>query len=158
MDIDEFLKLIAQHERLIYSICGTFAKGDREAMRDLYQEIMYSLWRSREHYRGDCSPKNWLCRVALNTAISLWRKDSVRPKLIPLPQEMEQWLTEENHTGMYDELYGLIDLLPKAEQALLFLYLDGASEKDMSEALGISTTAVGVRIHRIKKKLVNLKS
>lgn len=157
MNDDEFLRLLTEHERLLYSVCFTFAHGNREAMQDLYQEIMYNLWRTRGNYRGDCSPKNWFYRVALNTAVSLWRKESKRPVTIPLPVEMEQWLAEEQG-GIYDELYVLIGRLPRVDQVLIFLYLDGASEQDMAESMGIKPSTVGVRIHRIKQKLIGLKT
>ena len=91
--------------------------------------------------------------MALNTAISLWRKETKKPQTIPLPEEMEQQLRNEPDNPLIDELYQLIEQLPKADQALIYLYIDGNSEAEISEILGISTSAVGVRIHRIKQKL-----
>ena len=122
-------------------------------LRDLYQEMVCNLWSNRRQYQGDCSPKNWMYRVALNTAISLWRKETKKPQTIPLPEEMEQQLRNEPDNPLIDELYQLIEQLPKADQALIYLYIDGNSEAEISEILGISTSAVGVRIHRIKQKL-----
>ena len=156
MSDEEFTTLLSHNERLLYHIGYTFAKGDEDALRDLYQEMVCNLWRSRNKYRGDCSPKNWIYRVALNTALSLWRKEAKRPRVVPLPEEMEQWLRDEPADPLRDELYRLIDLLPKADQALIYMYIDGATEEEMAETLGITTSAVGVRIHRIKQKLKNL--
>ena len=156
MTDDEFTALLTQNEWLLYHIGYTFAKGDEEALRDLYQEMVCNLWSSRSQYRGDCSMKNWMYRVALNTAISLWRKEVRRPLFVPLPDEMEQWLRDEPDDPLRVELYRLIDLLPKADQALIYMYIDGATEEEMAETLGITTSAVGVRIHRIKQKLKNL--
>ena len=158
MTDDEFTALLAQNEWLLYHIGYTFAKGDREALRDLYQEMVCNLWSSRGQYRGDCSPKNWMYRVALNTAISLWRKEVKRPRAVPLPDDIEQWLRDEPDNPLYDELYRLIDLLPKADQALLYLYIDNNNEVEIASILGISPSAVGVRIHRIKQKLKNMHS
>ena len=95
-------------------------------------------------------------RVALNTAISLWRKEVRQPRVVPLPEEMEQWLRDEPADPLRDELYRLIDLLPKADKALIYMYIDGASEVEIATVMGITTTAVGVRIHRIKQKLKKL--
>lgn len=156
MTDDEFTALLTQNEWLLYHIGYTFAKGDEEALRDLYQEMVCNLWSSRSQYRGDCSMKNWMYRVALNTAISLWRKEVRRPLFVPLPDEMEQWLRDEPDDPLRVELYRLIDLLPKADRALIYMYIDGATEEEMAETLGITTSAVGVRIHRIKQKLKNL--
>ena len=156
MTDDEFTALLTQNEWLLYHIGYTFAKGDEEALRDLYQEMVCNLWSSRSQYRGDCSMKNWMYRVALNTAISLWRKEVRRPLFVPLPDEMEQLLRDEPDDPLRVELYRLIDLLPKADRALIYMYIDGATEEEMAETLGITTSAVGVRIHRIKQKLKNL--
>ncbi|MBO4600387.1 MAG: sigma-70 family RNA polymerase sigma factor, partial [Bacteroidales bacterium] len=127
MSDEDFIELLTQNEWLLYHIGYTFAKGDSEVLRDLYQEMVCNLWSSRNQFRGDCSPKNWMYRVALNTAISLWRKEVRQPRFIPLPVEMEQWLRDEPDNPLRDELYRLIDLLPKADQALIYLYIDGAS-------------------------------
>ena len=153
MTDDEFTTLLEQNEWLLYHIGYTFAKGNREDLRDLYQEMVCNLWSNRRQYQGDCSPKNWMYRVALNTAISLWRKESRKPQFIPMPEELEQQLRDEPDNPLIDELYQLIEQLPKADQALIYLYIDGNSEAEISEILGISTSAVGVRIHRIKQKL-----
>ena len=70
---------------------------------------------------------------------------------------MEDTVADEPSNPMYGELYRLIDLLPKDDQALVFLYIDGATEEEMASVLGISKSNVGVRIHRVKQKLVKLK-
>ena len=69
MTDDEFTTLLEQNEWLLYHIGYTFAKGNRENLRDLYQEMVCNLWSNRRQYQGDCSPKNWMYSVALKTAI-----------------------------------------------------------------------------------------
>ena len=63
MTDDEFIAQLSQHERLLHSISVTFARGDAEEEKDIYQEILYNLWRTRDRYNGQCSIKNWLYRV-----------------------------------------------------------------------------------------------
>ena len=89
MTDDEFIAQLSQHERLLHSISVTFALGDAEVEKDIYQEILYNLWRTRDRYNGQCSPKNWLYRVGLNTAISLWRQEKKRVKTTPITPLME---------------------------------------------------------------------
>ena len=155
---DEFIAQLSQHERLLHSISVTFARGDAEVEKDIYQEILYNLWRTRDRYNGQCSIKNWLYRVGLNTAISLWRQEKKRVQTTPITPLMEDTVADEPSAPLYDELYRLIDLLPKDDQALVFLYIDGATEEEIASVLGISQTNVGVRIHRVKQKLSKLKS
>ncbi len=157
MTDDEFIAQLSQHERLLHSISVTFARGDAEEEKDIYQEILYNLWRTRDRYNGQCSIKNWLYRVGLNTAISLWRQEKKRVQTTPITPLMEDTVADELSNPLYDELYRLIDLLSKDDQALVFLYIDGATEEEMASVLGISKSNVGVRIHRVKQKLSKLK-
>ena len=154
---DEFIAQLSQHERLLHSISVTFARGDAEVEKDIYQEILYNLWRTRDRYNGQCSIKNWLYRVGLNTAISLWRQEKKRVQTTPITPLMEDTVADELSNPLYNELYQLIDLLSKDDQALVFLYIDGATEEEMASVLGISKSNVGVRIHRVKQKLSKLK-
>ena len=48
MTDDEFIAQLSQHERLLHSISVTFARGDAEEEKDIYQEILYNLWRTRD--------------------------------------------------------------------------------------------------------------
>ena len=143
MTDEEFIAQLSQHERLLHSISVTFARGDAEVEKDIYQEILYNLWRTRDRW--------------LNTAISLWRQEKKRVKTTPITPLMEDTVADELSNPMYSELYRLIDLLPKDDQALVFLYIDGATEEEMASVLGISKSNVGVRIHRVKQKLSKLK-
>ncbi|MBR1835465.1 MAG: sigma-70 family RNA polymerase sigma factor [Bacteroidales bacterium] len=154
----DFIANLAQYERLLHSISVTFARGDTDAEKDIYQEILYNLWRYRDRYNGDCSIKNWFYRVGLNTAISLWRKDKKRPATTPITDELSDHLADTPADPLRRELYRLIDLLPKDDQAIVYLYIDGASEEEMASVLGITKTNVGVRLHRIKNKLKKLKN
>ena len=119
MTDDEFIAQLSQHERLLHSISVTFARGDAEVEKDIYQEILYNLWRTRDRYNGQCSIKNWLYRVGLNTAISLWRQEKKRVQTTPITPLMEETVADEPSAPLYDELYRLIDHLTKNDQALV---------------------------------------
>lgn len=157
MTDDQFIAHLEQYQRLLHSISVTFARGDTDDEQDIYQEILYNLWRHRHRYNGDCSVKNWFYRIGLNTAISLWRKDKKRPAAAPITDDLADNLADTPSDPLRRELYRLIDLLPKDDQAVIYLYIDGASEEEMAAVLGISKSNVGVRIHRIKQKLKKLK-
>ena len=158
MTDDQFIAHLEQYQRLLHSISVTFARGDADTEQDIYQEILFNLWRYRHRYNGDCSVKNWFYRVGLNTAISLWRRDKKRPDTVPITPELADIHPDTPDDPLRRELYHLIDLLPKDDQAVIYLYIDGASEAEMASVLGISTSNVGVRIHRIKQKLKQLKN
>jgi RNA polymerase sigma-70 factor (ECF subfamily) len=52
-----------------------------------------------------------------------------------------------------EQLYAAIRKLPKSDAALVLLYLDGLSYRDIADVLGISESNVGVKLNRAKKAL-----
>lgn len=150
---DEFIQQLQRNNRLIYKVCMTFTSRNPDDVRDLYQDIVCNLWEGRNKWRGSCTESTWHYRVALNTAISQWRRRRLRPVIVQLTPEMEQTIAEESHNSLVNELYRRIDCLDKADKAVALLYLDGLSQAEMATILGINAAAVGMRIMRIKKKL-----
>lgn len=95
-------------------------------------------------------------RVALNTAISNFRKESKKPIKTSLTEEQFQlsaipdFSDEKEQLGLLNEA---IDLLSEIEKAVIMLYLDEKSYDEIAEIIGISNSNVGVRLNRIKNKL-----
>ena len=136
---------------------------DAEARKDLYQEIMFQLWRSLPSFAGASSTDTWVYRVALNTALTHARRRSVHAETS----------LEEDHAEAADlaasldaaedslelgeqseRLYAAIDRLGDVDRMLVTMYLDDRSYHEMAEVIGISESHVGVKLHRIKKALV----
>ena len=72
-----FLKLIEGNRSKILKICRVYAwnASDRD---DLYQEILFQIWRALPGLKEDVYAGTWLYRVALNTSISFVRKQAGR--------------------------------------------------------------------------------
>ena len=69
----EFLGVIYDYQKIIYKICRVY-RDSREDQEDLFQEIVYQLWKSYPGFKRESKVSSWIYRVALNTAISLLRK------------------------------------------------------------------------------------
>jgi RNA polymerase sigma-70 factor, ECF subfamily len=134
-----------------------------EEREDLAQEILLQLWRSLPQFQGRASASTWVYRVALNTALSWHRKEGRRraqqqplgePEELPVAglDSAEQLHQRE----VVERLYAAIRQLPKAEAALVLLYLDDLSYREMAEVLGISESNVGVKLNRARKALGEL--
>jgi|SRR5688572_22501489 len=89
-----FMELLNGHQGVIHRICRAYAT-DPADRQDLFQDIVYQLWRSYPQYRGDASPITWLYRVALNTALTTARRRSRRPRLVPLEMAPEPSAPQE---------------------------------------------------------------
>ena len=150
----EFTALIEENQGIIFKVSGMYC--DNEACRkDLFQDILLQLWRSYPTYNHKSKFSSWMYRVALNTAISQFRK--VTKSKIDLVQELPIIPTTEDSYSEKEErekvLHTAINKLSKAEKTIIILYMDDYSYEEISDIIGISTTYVGVKINRIKPKL-----
>lgn len=157
----QFLALIEANRQRILRICRVYAwtPPDQE---DLYQEILFQIWRALPNLKTKAHANTWLYRVAMNTAISFVRKkQSGGRNDVPVAQEdiknlVEQQQVEAGHNPQIDRLYDAIAKLDKVEKALVTLFLEDLSYDEIAEVLGLSASHVGVMLHRAKKKLSQL--
>jgi RNA polymerase sigma factor (sigma-70 family) len=153
---EEFLKLITTHKLIIYKICNSYCKklSDRD---DLAQEITYQLWKSFNHFNSSVKFSTWMYRIALNVAITFYRKSHKNESIIQLT-EYDNELAEKNE-DMSDlekninTLQQFINELKELDKALMILYLEEKKYIEIADILGITETNVATRISRIKDKL-----
>lgn len=152
---EAFLQLIEQNRGIIIKICNSYCKvkGDRE---DLAQEMIYQLWKSGHSFNPDYKFSTWMYRVALNVAISFYRQNR-QPHAVPL----DEWhINIEDSPGTADEKENNIRLLQQfiaemkeLDKALLLLWSESKSYKEIAEIVGVSETNVATKISRLKEKL-----
>jgi RNA polymerase sigma-70 factor (ECF subfamily) len=157
-DKKAFVTLIQENRKIIFKICNSYCinKNERD---DLAQEIVYQLWRSFSKFNPDLKFSTWMYRVALNTAISVYRKEK---KINETIEYKEQLIELEEDVGESLEKERQIDLLQKfiaelktTDRLIIMLYLEEKSYAEMAEIVGITETNVATRINRIKDKLKN---
>lgn len=155
MDIkNQFTKVIKENEGLIFKITTlyTHSMEDRD---DLYQEIVYQLWKSFPSFQEQSKISTWMYRVALNTAIYHLKKSKREVTTIPINMEM---LKLADHVDTVEEerikmLYRRIHLLNLLEKGIVLLYLEGKNHEEIAAITGLSKTNVGTKLSRIKEKL-----
>jgi len=156
-----FMKWLRQHGASVVKVARayTFTADD---CQDLAQEILLQAWRSLPSFAGNSQPATWFYRVALNTAMNWQRKDKPRRARQKPLLEVQPISTEApddgqlQHLDTVDQLYKAINQLPKTDAALVLLYLDELSYREMAEVLGISESNVGVKLNRAKRALAEL--
>ncbi len=152
-DKTAFLALIQENKRIIYKICNSYCRNqyDRE---DLAQEIIYQLWRSGESFQADHKFSTWMYRIALNTAISFYRKEQTSGKTVELSDQV--LAMKEEGSELEDnirQMQQFINEFNELDRALILLYLEKKNHKEIAEILGISESNVGTKISRMKEKL-----
>lgn len=150
-----FLKIVNDHQGIIYKVCKMYRDSMPE-QEDLYQEIVLQLWRAYPHFRNESKVSTWMYRIALNTAIALFRKNKVT-------LEYNEDLPKSSYAGNGEEsseneerMFEAIRRLNNAERAIVALFLDGHSYSEIAAVTGITENHVAVKITRIKEKLKNI--
>ncbi len=151
----EFAVLINKHRGIIYKVCNLYL-SDAEDKKDLFQEIVLQLWKSFSGFRNESQRSTWMYRVALNTAISNFRKESRKPERLALT-EQEFEIPDISDLSTQNEriqmLKHAIDQLTEIEKAIIMLYLEDKSYDEIAEIMGITRSNTGVKLNRIKSKL-----
>jgi RNA polymerase sigma-70 factor (ECF subfamily) len=144
---------LSTYKGVLFKVVRAYASR-RQDQEDLFQEIATQVWISVPGFEGNSAPTTWIYRVALNTAISWSRKEiRQRDKTNVLDSEPALQPSGTEVDPRLEWLYEQIAQLNELDRSLTLLLLDGFSYKEMADALGMSETNVGVRIHRIKAYL-----
>ena len=153
---EQFLQLIEQNKGIIYKVSRAYGKND-EDREDLFQEIIIQLWGAFGRYNDQYKLSTWMYRISLNVAISFYRKERRRVESeSPLTESMIEIADNREDPGLENNIHLLqqfINELNELDKALMILYLESKSYKEMAEILGITETNVATKISRIKAQL-----
>lgn len=158
IQINEFLKLISVNQGIIYKICNVYANS-REDKDDLKQEIILQLWKSYSGFQSKSKFSTWMYRIAFNTAITNIRKSKQHPIIEALSGTEVSFPEKKDIDYVNDDvnqLYKAIANLKDVEKAIVMLYLEEKSYKEIGEIIGISEKNVSVKLVRLKDKLKKL--
>jgi RNA polymerase sigma-70 factor, ECF subfamily len=158
-DEHKFLELLNENRNRILRICRVYSWNSAD-QDDLYQEILFQIWRGLPALKEKQFANTWLYRVAINTALSFVRKRAscsgrvVHFEHAELTRTIEsRQPTEEIADDRIANLYTAIYKLDPLEKALVTLFLEDFTYEQIAEATGITANNVGVMLHRAKKKL-----
>jgi RNA polymerase sigma factor (sigma-70 family) len=153
---DQFLYIIQQNKKLIFKVCNAYCH-DPEDRKDLVQEVIIRLWQSFHKYDDKYKLSTWMYRITLNTAISHYRSaHKIQNQTVSIHENLFDFADENDRQELDDNvklLYGFINQFDKLNKALMILYLDNNSYKEIAEVLGITETNVATKLARLKQRL-----
>ena len=151
----EFLEKIEQHKGIIYKISKMYMDNS-EDRDDLFQEIIFQVWKAFPKFRGESEFSTWLYRIALNTAIVFLKSEKKRNFVNN--SDFTNYKIEQDEYDLEKEeklskMYRAINQLNAIDKAFIFYYLEDFSGKKIAEQMGISEGNVRVKMNRAKNKL-----
>tara|TARA_R110002050_G_scaffold100602_7_gene208310 strand:+ start:138 stop:641 length:504 start_codon:yes stop_codon:yes gene_type:complete len=152
---DEFLKYLEQNKGILYKVARSYGNNEDE-IKDLIQEISIQVWKAFPKYKQEFKFSTWLYRIALNVAISNYRKEKVRAQInSPMEDQFIQIAAPKDSTQNENiqQLYLLISEFKHFDRALMLLYLDEKSYAEIANIMGLSESNVATKLSRLKKKL-----
>ena len=150
-----YLDILEKHKGIVFKVARSYCSNefDRE---DLVQEILAQIWRSLDTYNDAFKVTTWMYRVALNVAISFYRKDkSVAYKHTEMEDRLLTYdmVQESENEQNLSALYTFINELNDIDKAVLLMYLEGENQAEIAANLNITISNVSTKINRIKQKL-----
>ncbi len=151
-----FLSVVQSNKGIIYKIVNSYCQNF-EDRKDLVQEIIIQLWKSFDNYDDNFKYSTWMYRISLNVAISFYRRENSRKKIsYSLTEGIINFPDIENIGPDHSDLsilQNLISELKDLDKALILLFLEEKTHKEISQIMGISETNVSTKLNRIKSTL-----
>lgn len=149
--------MIEANRGLLHKVVHTYC-FHAEDQRDLMQDIVAALWQAFPRFDPERRFSTWMYRIALNVAISQVRSQvrhrrrwrSISDVGLEIPDDRVVDPERDEQIGM---LRGFIATLDRFNRALLLLYLEECSAREIADVLGISESNVTTRIHRLKQRI-----
>jgi RNA polymerase sigma-70 factor (ECF subfamily) len=154
--------LVARHRDAVYRL-ARMASGDPEEALDITQEAFLAAFGALARYDPARPFRGWIAAITLNKCRDRARRRAVRRLLgLPLPDNAGEWAVDDTPSpeaaaASRDELAATaraIAALPAALKDVLILRtIEGLTQQETAEALGISAKAVETRLYRARGKL-----
>jgi RNA polymerase sigma-70 factor (ECF subfamily) len=152
----EFLDLIRVNQGIIHKVTGVYCDNE-EDRKDLFQEILAQLWKSYPGFRHESKFSTWMYRIALNTAITSFKKWRRQPATGVSLSLASHQIADDNGSVETDEniavLKRAITRLTGIEKSIILLFLENKSYEEIADITGITQNYVRVKMNRIKTKL-----
>lgn len=161
MSSDFYQSFILPYAGIIIKICRAYTNSQDE-FEDYYQEVCLQIWRSKDQFKKESEWSTWIYRISLNVCLTYLRKDRKIKKITgEMPDDIPEQVAEDA-SSIFDnqqslgKLYSAIKKLSDVDRAIILLYLEEKTYKEIANIIGMSSNNIGVRITRIKEQLTKL--
>lgn len=161
---DELSRIYDEHSRLIYYLTLRFL-GDRTQAEDATHDVFVKAFRKLDDFKGRCSLRTWLYRIAINHCRNLLQSwshrnvhacpDEVLLEKAPLQGSTPLQVLEVKELG--EQIQRTLDALPQEYRLLLLLVADqDLAYEEIATLTGQTADAVRGKLHRARKMFTAL--
>jgi RNA polymerase sigma-70 factor, ECF subfamily len=156
-----FRSVVDASRHLVYRVCRCYV-ADVEARQDVFQEVLVHIWKGLDAFEGKSQINTWIHRITVNTCLGHLRSEQRRMKHLDTTTGVEvDDIADPGADGDDSEealsnMYTCIRQLPAVDRALVALFLEDLSTREIGEILGITDVNVRVKLHRVKKDLKDI--
>lgn len=151
-----FLNDVNPNLGLVHSVCRAYVPRRGAEYDDVFQDIMYQLWKSYPQFKGESKFSTWMYRVALNTAIAHVRRSVRAPRDAELTEAIAGSMRANEAAPQgeaIERLYRAIETLSDIDKAIVLLHLEDQSYEEIAAITGLTRSNVSVRLVRAKRML-----
>lgn len=154
-----FLAAIEQNQQKLLRVCSVYAEDEHDK-KDLFQESLIHIWQAMPSFEAKSSISTWMFRITLNVCLRLQSQEKKkRSRVLKMDSINFAGIAhEDTHPEEQERLIKLRSCIKKlndADKAIITLYLEELSYRDISGITGLTENTIAVRIKRIKEKLLN---
>lgn len=154
---DAFEKLLTKNTPSIYRICRIYAQTPIEP-QDLFQEVVYQIWKSYGSFKGNSNISTWIYKIALNVCFrskKKFQKSNEKTLRFEAIQFIPVATDDETQHHNYKALYDCISKLNEADRSIVILYLEELPYKEIALITGLTENHIAVKMKRIRKLLLD---
>lgn len=147
------IKLVNEYQGLLLRMCYVYLR-DVEMAKDATQETFLKAYKAMPSFRGECSAKNWLIQIAINTCRDMQRSAWFRHHDRRItPEDLPHAIQRPDNEGDLDVMCHVMALPPKLKEVIMLYYWQNMNVNEIASALGITHSTVSARLKRTREKL-----
>lgn len=151
-----FEQALEANKGKIYRICRIYAVNPIEP-EDLFQEVVYQIWKSYASFKGKSSVDTWIYRIALNVCIRARGRFNKKNEKTSRLNSIQFAATETTRSSIEDQKYAAlqscIQTLKDIDKSVVTLTLEELPYKEIATVTGLSENHIAVKMKRIRKAL-----
>ena len=151
--------IIDDNQGIIVKLCRGYTNNIQD-LEDTIQEVYLQIWKALDSFKGKSKYSTWIYRITLNVCLNSLSKKSKRKESTTDALKIEQLANDRvemfRSESPVNILYQSIQTLEPLDRGIIMLYLDKRKQNEIAEIMGTTTSNIGVKINRIKKRLKSI--